>query len=74
MQKGCNHISTLQSDQKSTGLFQNCLKESPCRPLPPPLFCLVVKGKQFKRKKKKLSQVISLIVIWLELFYTTLAM
>lgn len=52
MQKGCNHISTLQSDQKSTGLFQNCLKESPCRPPPPPLFCLVVKGKQFKKKKK----------------------
>lgn len=37
MQKGCNHISTLRSDQESTGLFQNCLKESLLLLLPPPL-------------------------------------
>lgn len=78
MQKGCNHISTLQSDQESTGLFQNCLKESlfppSLRTPPPPPPLPSGQGQAVKKKKKKLSQVISLIVIWLELFYTTLTM
>lgn len=56
MQKGCNHISTLQSDQGSTGLFQNCLKESLLPSLPSPSLLPSGQGQFgvfFPLKKKK---------------------